>query len=121
MKMNCTQGELCFEEQVARHEGGRADLRHVLADDRGVYVASFVSAASMILGRALVSEAERDANAHLFVHAAEMLRLLLDQQAMHDGLATLTYDEAVRANVDLARRRDELLAKLRDAGVVTDR
>jgi hypothetical protein len=70
------------------------------------------------VSREVISPQERDANANLFIHAAEMLQIFLDQEALASELVVLTYDEACVANVSLARRRSELLGRLKAAGVI---
>ncbi len=123
MKLNCTKGPLTIWPHVNRGLFTNIDLRLVLDEQRSTTAAMFVSAINQDqddVSREVISPQERDANAHLFAHAAEMLQLLLDQEAVHGRLITMSYDEAVQANVALARRRAELLVRLKEAGVISE-
>jgi len=102
-KMNCTQGplEVTWSGNILTN------------DDPPLWIAMCKVPDS-------VPEQERNANAHLFAAAPEMLQLLLDQQEVFEPGSTLTYDEAVRAVAALAERRARLLARLREAGVISE-
>lgn len=100
MKLNCTTEPLKVDR-----DGNVAS-----ADDVN-WLASFMTTYGG-------GKTERDANANLFALAPDMLQLLIDQQALRDGFATLTYDEAVSASLELNSRGEALLAKLKELGVV---
>lgn len=118
MKLNCTKGPLLLWPHIIRGLYTDAEMRSVFDEQRQAFLANVISARRPDTKDVIISEKERDANANLFALAPEMLQLLLDQQALHDRLSTLTYDEAVTANMKLISRGEVLLARLKAAGVI---
>ncbi len=122
MKLNCTKGLLSLWPHVNRSLFTNVDMRQVLDEERNVFVALVMSRVDELNGRNVetISPKERDANANLFALAPEMLQLLIDQQELRDRLSSLTYDEVSTTSVELARRRVELLERMKAAGVISE-